>query len=435
MSEPAKPAPASPSGPPRTTAPRSLFRQEAIDAQRERLLGEVSRARPVPLWVFTVLVATMATALVAFAFLGEYTRRERVDGYLELDIGAARVSAPEASVVAELMVKEGDEVAAGQPIARLSQERTTATGVNATELVHQELTGRLRSLTDEQTQATLLGTQQTAQARKRVDDLKAELDQSDAEVRAQQQRQASAQQEVQRFAQLVQEGFASEAMVRDRRNDLLDQTTKLESLRGNHAAIERDLRAAQAELPLIEIRARTQQQQIAQRKSELQQSLVQEEAHSDSSVRAPIPGIVTNIAAARGDSLAADATLATIMPKGSGLHAQLLVPTRAIGFIEPGNPVVLRYDAFPFQRFGQYQGRVTRVGRTVWSAGERVGTLPVREPVYRIEVALDHQTVRSGAQEFPLRPGMLVNADILLEKRTVFEWVFEPVLALRERLR
>jgi membrane fusion protein len=35
----------------------------------------------------------------------------------------------------------------------------------------------------------------------------------------------------------------------------------------------------------------------------------------------------------------------------------------------------------------------------------------------------------------PLRPGMLVNADILLEKRTVFEWVFEPVLELRARLR
>jgi len=437
LNEPPDPAPAGAqaSAPPVPPPVRSLFRQEAIDAQRERLLGEVSRARPVPLWIFTALAAALATALVAFAFLGEYTRRERVDGYLELDIGAARVSAPEASVVAELMVKEGDEVAAGQPIARLSQERTTASGANASELVRQELSGRLRSLADEQNQAVLLGTQQLAQARKRVDDLKAELDQSDAEVRAQQQRQASAQQEAQRFAQLVAQGFASEAMARDRRNDLLDQNTKLESLRGSHAAIERELSAAQAELPLIEIRARTLQQQLAQRRSELQQSLVQQEAQSDSAVRAPIAGIVTNIAAARGDSVAADATLATIMPKGSGLHAQLLVPTRAIGFIEPGNQVVLRYDAFPFQRFGQYQGRVTRVGRTVWSAGERVGTLPAREPVYRIEVALERQTVRSGAQEFPLRPGMLVNADILLEKRTVFEWVFEPVLALRERLR
>ena len=416
-------------------ARRSLFRQEAIDAQREKLLGEVSKARPVPMWIFTVLVAVAAVALVVFAFVGSYTRRERVDGYLELDIGAARVSAPEASVVAELKVKEGDEIAAGQPIARLSQERTTAAGANASELVRQELAGRLRSLESEAEQAVLMGQQQAAQARKRVDDLRKGLDQAGAEVQSQQERLASAQQEAQRARQLVKEGLYSEAMMRERRNDVLDQTTKLENLRGSRAAIERELRAAQAELPLIDIRTRTQQQQLEQRRSELQQSLVQEEAHSDSAVRAPIAGIVTNIAAARGDSLAADATLATIMPKGSGLHAQLLVPTRAIGFIEPGNAVVLRYDAFPFQRFGQYQGHVTRVGRTVWSAGEKVGTLPVREPVYRIEVALDHQTVRTGTQEFPLRPGMLVNADILLEKRTVFEWVFEPVLALRERLR
>ncbi len=414
---------------------RSLFRQEAIDAQREKLLGEVSKARPVPVWVFTVLAATLAGALLTFAFVGHYTRRERVDGYLELDIGAARVNAPEVSVVSALLVKEGDDIDAGQPIARLSQERTTASGVNASELVRQELIGRLGSLASEQKQAEMLGEQQTAQARKRVDDLKKELDQAGAEVRAQQQRLASAQQESQRFAQLVKEGFASEAMVRDRRNDLLDQTTKLESLRGNQAAIERELRAAQEELPLIQIRARTQQQQIEQRRSELQQSLVQEEARSDLEIRAPIAGIITNIAAARGDSVAANATLATIMPKGSAIRAQLLVPTRAIGFIQAGNQVVLRYDAFPFQYFGQYQGKVTSVGRTVWSPGERVGPLSVREPVYRIEVALDRQTVHTGAQEIPLRPGMLVNADILLEKRTVFEWVFEPVLAFRERLR
>jgi len=387
------------------------------------------------MWVFTLLAASIAGSLIAFAFLGEYTRRERVDGYLELDVGTARVSAPESGVITELMVKEGDEITAGQPIARLSQERTTAGGVNASELVRQELAGRLRSLSSELAQAAMLGEQQSAQTHKRVDDLKKELDQADAELRAQQQRLASAQLESQRFAQLVKEGFASEAMARDRRNDLLDQTTKLESLRGNRAAIERELRAAQAELPLIEIRTRTQLQQIEQRKSEIQQNLVQEESHTDSEIRAPITGIVTNIAATHGASVAADATLATIIPKGSDMHAQLLVPTRAIGFIEAGNRVVLRYDAFPFQRFGQYQGKVTSVGRTVWSPGERVGPLTAREPVYRIEVALEHQTVRSGAQEFSLRPGMLVNADILLEKRTVFEWVFEPVLALRERLR
>jgi len=68
-------------------------------------------------------------------------------------------------------------------------------------------------------------------------------------------------------------------------------------------------------------------------------------------------------------------------------------------------------------------------------AGREDRTADAREPVYRIDVKLQRQTVSAGNREFPLRPGMLASADILLEKRTVFEWVFEPVLALRERLR
>jgi membrane fusion protein len=145
--------------------------------------------------------------------------------------------------------------------------------------------------------------------------------------------------------------------------------------------------------------------------------------------------VITNIVPSQGDSVAAGSLLVTVLPSGTNLHAQLLVPTRAIGFIAEGNPVVLRYDAFPFQRFGQYRGKVVSVGRTVWTPGEKIGPLIAREPVYRIDVRLERQDVSSGGREFPLRPGMLASADILLEKRTVFEWVFEPVLALRERLR
>jgi membrane fusion protein len=414
---------------------RSLFRQEAIDAQREKLLGEVSQVRPVPMWVFTALAAFIAAALLAFAFLGQYTRRERVEGYLDLDQGAARVSTPEAAVVAELFVKEGDEVATGQPIARLSQERTTGSGTNASKQVREDIEARLRSLDNEEAQTRLLTEQQESQARKRVEELRKELDQVDAEVRAQQQRVAAAQADAQRYADLKKEGFASEQMVREHHNDLLDQNTKLETLRGKRVATARELSNAKDELPQVQLRARALQQQTEQRRSELQQSLVQEEARSASELRAPIAGIVTNITAVRGESLQPGTVVATVMPKGSLLHAQLLVPTRAIGFIEAGNAVVLRYEAFPFQRFGQYRGKVASVGRTVWSPGERVGPLTVKEPAYRIEVALEQQGIRTNAQEIPLRPGMLLNADILLEKRTVFEWVFEPVLALRERLR
>ncbi len=413
---------------------RKLFRQEAIDAQREKLLGEVSIARPVPLWVFTALAVGFAAALVSFAVWGEYTRRERVEGFLALDAGAARMMAPETGTIAELLVKEGDEVAEGAPIARLVTERGTASGVTSFELVQRELKERSARIDTEIEQARQLAEQEVDKLKRRIADLQKELAQLDAEIRLQQTRVASARQELQRTLDLVKEKFVSDTAVTLKRNDLLDQEAKLQAIRRQRLAVERDLGSARAELPTVETRARTQIEQLARQKSELQQNLVQEEARRENVIRAPIAGVVTNIAVARGDSVAADAPIATVLPKGSGLQAQLLVPTRAVGFVQPGNQVVLRYEAFPFQRFGQYRGTVQAVSRTVWTPGERVGPLTVREPAYRVDVALERQTVSAGGQEIALRPGMLVNADILLEKRTVLEWIFEPVLELKGRL-
>ena len=99
--------------------PRQLFRQEAIDAQREKFLGEATIARPVPFWVFTLVAAVVALLLISVALWGQYTRRERVEGYLALDTGAARVLIPDAGRVTELLIREGDEVKAGQAMAKV----------------------------------------------------------------------------------------------------------------------------------------------------------------------------------------------------------------------------------------------------------------------------------------------------------------------------
>ena len=413
---------------------RKLFRQEAIDAQREKLLGEVSLARPVPLWVFTLLALAAAAALIAFALWGEYTRRERVDGYLALTAGSARILAPETGQISELLVKEGDEVAELAPIARLSLERGTTSGAVSSELVQRELSQRINNLEAEKLGARRLAEQQVDQLRRRIADLTNETIQIDSEIKLQATRVASARQEFQRTQELVAQKFTSEAALTDKRNDVLDQETKLAALRRTRLTLERELGTARAELPTIETKTLTQIEVLARQQSELKQNRVQEDAKRENVIRAPIAGIVTNIAVARGETIAENALLATVLPKGSGLQAQLLVPTRAIGFVRPGNEVVLRYDAFPFQRFGQYRGTVEAVSRTVWSQGEKVGSMSAREAVYRIDVKLDKQSVSANGQEFALRPGMLVNADLLLEKRTVFEWVFEPVLEFRARL-
>ena len=413
--------------------PRQLFRQEAIEAQREKFLGEATIARPVPFWVFTVLAAGTAILLISVAVWGQYTRRERVEGYLALDTGAARVLFPDAGRVSDLLVKEGDEVKAGDALAKISLERSTGAGTT-TEAVAAEMQSRRAILEKEQTQWRDLADQQVEQVRRKAKDLENELVQIDREMKLQEVRIKSAREQLDRYSALSGEkNFVSEANVKSKRDEVTDQEIKQQTLRRQRSQVERDLGAAKMDEPQIQLRSKAQIEQIERQMSELRQGMSQVEAQRETVIRAPMAGVVTNVAVNRGQSIAQDAPLATVLPKGSGMHVELLVPTRAIGFVTKGQEVVLRYDAFPYERFGQYRGVVSDIGRNVWTAGERVGPLSAREPVYRVDVALDKQSVSALGQELPLRPGMLVNADLLLEKRTLLEWIFEPVLQLKGR--
>ncbi|MGZ5033572.1 MAG: HlyD family secretion protein [Usitatibacter sp.] len=415
--------------------PRQLFRQEAIDAQREKFLGEATIARPVPFWVFSLLAAGIAILLIVVAVWGQYTRRERVEGYLALDTGAARVSSPDAGRVTELLVKEGDEVRMGDELAKISLDRTNVAGGSTSEAITLEMQSRRAILEKEQAQWRDLGTQQVEQVRRRARDLENELTQVDREMKLQEVRIKSARDQLERYSGLAGEKkFVSEALVKQKQDEVTDQEIKLQGLRRQRSTVDRDLAAARMEEPQIQLKSRAQVEQVSRQISELKEGMSQVEARRETVIRAPLAGVVTNIAVNRGQSIPADAPLATVLPKGSGLHVELVVPTRAIGFLRKGQEVVLRYEAFPYERFGQYRGVITEIGRNVWTQGERIGTLTAKEPVYRVDVALESQVVTVLGQEFPLRPGMTVNADLLLERRTLLEWIFEPVLRLKGRM-
>ena len=411
-----------------------LFRQEAIDALREKFLGEATIARPLPFWVLTLLAISAAGMMIAVAVWGQYTRRERAEGFLQLDVGAAKVSFTDSGRVAELLVKEGQEIKEGVPMARISLERATAASSSTGTVVSGELTQRRGSLEKEQGQMRELAQQQLQQIRKKATDLQNEITQIGTDIRLQTQRLTSAKAEALRWTQLAEKKFASDVAARQKQDDATDQEIRLQALKRQKSTLERDLSTAKLEEPSVALRARAQEEQVNRQISELQQTMVQEEAKRETIIKAPITGIVTNITVSSGQSVAADAPFATILPAGSKLQVELLVPTRAIGFVTKGKEVSLRYEAFPYERFGQYRGVIADVSQTVWSPGEKVGPLTVREPAYRITAKLDRQSVEAMGQEIPLRSGMLVNADILLEKRSLLEWIFEPVLQLRGRL-
>jgi membrane fusion protein len=115
------------------------------------------------------------------------------------------------------------------------------------------------------------------------------------------------------------------------------------------------------------------------------------------------------------------------VPGNSLLEAKLFIPTKAIGFVEPGQDVKLLYDAFPYQRFGTYRGRIISVSRTVLLDSDIIAPIKINEPVYTATVALDRPDITAHGKKIPLQPDMSLRADIILERRTLIDWIVSPL--------
>ena len=124
----------------------------------------------------------------------------------------------------------------------------------------------------------------------------------------------------------------------------------------------------------------------------------------------------------------------TILPADAQFKAELFIPTRAIGFIKPGQAVLLRYSAFPYQRFGLYKGTIDKVTEVILSPDELHVPVKLEEPVYRVSVTPEKQAISAYGRQFNLQAGMLLEASIILEGRSLGEWLLAPIYSLRGRI-
>ncbi|MBU2864950.1 HlyD family secretion protein [Reinekea forsetii] len=146
-------------------------------------------------------------------------------------------------------------------------------------------------------------------------------------------------------------------------------------------------------------------------------------------------GVVSNLQINEDQEAQVNKPLLTISPEGSQLEAELLVPARAIGFVATGQQVKLRYSAFNYQKFGLYDGVISKVSNTVLLPSELSGVaIGAQEPMYRITARLNSQTVEAYGKALPLKEGISLEADIKLAERSLVEWLLEPILSLKGRL-
>jgi membrane fusion protein len=215
----------------------------------------------------------------------------------------------------------------------------------------------------------------------------------------------------------------------------MDQDGRLESMRRTRIGLARERAALAYETATAQARARSQLAAIDIQSAQLEQERIERELQHRIDIIAPAPGVIATVLVEPGQAVSTGMTLATIIPAGAPLQAHLFAPSRSIGFVRPGQEVQLRYPAYPHQKFGAHRGRIASISRNAMSAAE-LGFTPAdgsREPLYRIKVELPAQSIDAYGKPEPLKAGMQVEADILLDRRRLIEWIFEPLLSLSGR--
>ncbi len=414
---------------------KPIFRQESEQARASAWLGRVVLIRPVSFSFITGCALAFSLALVLFFICGEYTRKARVAGVLAPTEGVAKIIAQQMGIVEAVHVREGERVAKDAALMILGDGRAGRAREDVGAAVSSRVADRQHALARQREFAMAALNAEQASFAKRRGGFERELEQVDAEMAAQARRMAIATGAVDRARRLEGIGFLSPAALDRERDAALDQESRLEQLRRTRLGLARELATMEFEMDTARARANAQLASIDQQRASLDQERIERDLQYHAAIVAPAAGIVTTVLVEPGQMVTPGTPLATIIPAHSILEAHLYSPSRSIGFVRAGQEVLLRYLAYPHQKFGMYRASVTSVSRNPMTPAELGFTPPdgSREPVYRIRVALEGQAIRAYGRLEPLQPGMQLEADILLDRRRLIEWIFEPLLSLAGR--
>ena len=425
----------------------SFFRPEIFEAKKNKWTGHVVLSRPFSFVFLTCCAAAGAFTLIIFAFFGSYTRKTTVEGQLLPVSGLVRVYAPDTGVVTSKKVADGDYVQQGDELLTISMPRYSGGGDVRAKLVKEaEMKKDMLLQEIERQKKVQQGEERT------LTDTVAKLENQLADIRSQIQGQEKrvqlAKQIIEKSRPLLKQGFISEQQMIGYENEHLDQVSQLNALKREQAGVLRELNTQKQTLESLPAKQETELSQLNRTVSEITQEELNLDLQQEQTVHASKSGYVSTSNVEVGQQVSPSQLLLSIVPGNTELVANLYVPSRAAGFINPNDKVVLRYQAYPYQKFGHAQGKIISIAKTALGKQElaslggasadsenQMVQAQANEPVYLVKVKLEKQTIKVYGKNKPLQIGMVVEADILHERKKLYEWVLDPLYSITGKLK
>lgn len=427
----------------------TLFRSEVFESRRAGSTGAIRLDQPISGMLVVTTAVVLAGAMAAFIAFGSVTKKARVAGLVVPVTGSVGIAAPSTGVLVRSRVSEGQWVKQGEVLFDLSTEKQ-GIGGELTALVAQQLAVRRQALAEERR----LRIHQADEKRRELDEKLRNADnerqQLEQELDIAQRRQELARAGLKQYETLQTGGFVSAAQSRQKQEDLLDVASRLANLQRTKTQLAAAMLGIRAERDGLATKLASDLTQIDNARASVDQEIAENSVRRTTLVTAPKAGTVTAIGFQVGQAVNQSQTIATLIPAPSRsatspeLEVQLFVPSKMAGFIAAGQDVLIRYKAFPYQMYGLHPGRVVDVSATPFTPGELPSNLASvivddlqqtvqgytgKQGLFRVRVKLARQSIEAEGRARPLTPGMALDADIVEDRRKIWQWVLQPALA------
>lgn len=413
-----------------------LFREEAVAAAQTSMLGSIHLVTPVATTVYTAVFSALFVAVIVFVCVGKYTHRVTVAGEITSTVGLVQVHAERASVVSRLLVKRGQAVKKGQPLIEYAIQQ----GGEDSSDINRKITSELRSqrdLTAAELDGSMLGfdlkatglRQRIASLQAQRKELRGQLNLLEEQIKVMRNRQ-------QRYERLRAQQYLSQAEFESTHKELISAQIQERSVLVQISQIDEQVATTRSDLANLPIERRSRSNSIQGDVSRLQKAVIEQEALRTWRTLSPVDGVVTALPAKAGTAVRPGQMMIAVLPANGRMEATLLIDGKAAGFVEPTQRVLIRLDAFPYQKYGHLVGRVADIDRNPTQGTDLKGVASAASAssYYIATVALDEQQMQGEGRRYGLLPGMTCQADVMLEQRGLVEWILGPALGFTRKI-
>ncbi|WP_430469318.1 HlyD family type I secretion periplasmic adaptor subunit [Thalassospira lucentensis] len=144
-------------------------------------------------------------------------------------------------------------------------------------------------------------------------------------------------------------------------------------------------------------------------------------------VRSPVYGVVNRVMATTIGGVAnSGEPLVEVVPIDDTLLVEANIAPADIAFLHPGQRVKVKLTAYDFARYGSLDGRLVTIG------ADAIEDPKTEETFYPVQIEVESALYDAAGKALDIVPGMVADIDVLTGKRTILEYITEPVVKVKE---